>query len=123
MSDKLKLFLNKVSSDAAWKAELETIKDKAEIVAKVIEKANELGIELTAADFEQPEGELSADELAVVTGGSCGCIGAGGGGGTDADGDTYGCACGTYGQGGDGSEDHFNCLCVAGGYGKKDGIF
>ncbi len=93
-----------------------TITEKEEIITR----AAELGIELTAADFEQKQ-ELSDDELDAVAGGKaggCGCPLLGGGGGKDEDnGKTYGCGCVGYGQGGDGKLTDFNCCCMAGGYG------
>lgn len=42
---------------------------------------------------------------------------AGGGGGTQTDGDIYGCACVGYSQGGDGAADDFTCWCTGAGNG------
>ena len=89
--------------------------------------AKELGIELTEADFAQPDGEISEDELETINGGgcptagtvnnSCYCAAAGGGGGKQKDEDIWGCACVAYGQGGDAKDDHTTCMCVLYGHG------
>ena len=121
MSDNLKLFLKKVSTDTEWTTMLAGLKETSEIIVQSVAKAKEMGIELTAADFEAPEGEMNDQELSVVSGGGCGCIFAGGGGGEDAkEGGTYGCACVGYGQGGNGAADDFNCMCIMGGHGDMD---
>lgn len=39
----------------------------------VIALAKELGIELTEADFETRDGEMSEEELNIVAGGACSC--------------------------------------------------
>ncbi len=119
MSDNLKKFLQEISSDQEWVGKLTTLEKEDEVIALAIDKAAEKGIVLTAADFEVPEGEMNEDELKSVAGGNCGCVLAGGGGGTDAhDGKTYGCACVHYGQGGDGRADDTNCICIVGGHGE-----
>ena len=124
MSDNLKQFLKKISSDGEWRNKLSELDNKEAIVAQCIAKAKELGIELTAADFETPEGEMSEKELSAISGGGCGCVFAGAGGGQDRkEGGTYGCACVGYGQGGNGDADDFNCMCVMGGHGDMDESF
>lgn len=94
--------------------------DKTEVFAA----AKELGIELNEEDLTKPEGTVSDDELASVTGGSGGCYCqiAGGGGGKENkdDNNTYGCACVIYGQGGDGAADSRDCICISGGYGDGE---
>ena len=105
---------------------LESNKETA--MAGVIALAKELGIELTEADFAQPDGEISEDELETINGGgcptagtvnnSCYCAAAGGGGGKQKDEDIWGCACVAYGQGGDAKDDHTTCMCVLYGHGE-----
>lgn len=118
MPENVKRFLEIVSKENALIERLRALNEETEIIAM----AAEFGIVLTAADFGLPEGEMSTRELADVTGGAdsggCGCLLAGGGGGTQMDGDTYGCACVGYGQGGDGSADDFTCWCTGAGEGN-----
>ncbi len=86
MTETMKNFLKKVSEDKAL-AERFSKLDKADLIAA----AKELGFELTEADFAQPEGELSEDELAVVSGGAvCFCF-VGGGGKREEDASPCGC--------------------------------
>lgn len=118
MTENAKKLLEMLSKDKDL-AEKFSHMDKAAVLAA----AKELDIELTEADLTGPEGAVSDENLAGVTGGSgiCYCPLAGGGGGKDVkDNDTYGCACVLYGQGGDGAADSFNCFCVAGGYGNGE---
>ena len=124
MTNKVKALLEKISGDEKLQEEFKALKEKEEVIAK----AQELGLELTEEDLTPPEGEVSEKDLAEVAGGNddcvfmgggwCLCPLAGGGGGTQADGDTWGCACTLYGQGGDGHEDHTICICPIGGVGE-----
>ena len=119
MSENLKAFLAKVSADAQLIERLKAAKEYGEIIAL----AKEIGVELTLADIEPENSELSEEELNVVSGGKsggCFCILAGGGGGKNGRDDVYGCACVAYGQGGDGSKDDFTCFCALGGEGVID---
>ena len=80
MSENLKAFLAKVSADAQLIERLKAAKEYGEIIAL----AKEIGLELTLADIEPDNSELSEDELNAVSGGKsggCFCILAGGGGG------------------------------------------
>ena len=104
MSENLKAFLAKVSADAQLIERLKAAKEYGEIIAL----AKEIGVELTLADIEPENSELSEEELNVVSGGK---------NGRD---DVYGCACVAYGQGGDGSKDDFTCFCALGGEGVID---
>ena len=56
MTENMKKFLEKVSADKALAEKFANL-DKDAVVAL----AKELGIELTEADFAQPEGEITAD--------------------------------------------------------------
>ena len=119
MSENLKAFLAKVSADAQQIERLKAAKEYGESIAL----AKEIGLELTLADIEPDNSELSEDELNAVSGGKsggCFCILAGGGGGKNGRDDVYGCACVAYGQGGDGSKDDFTCFCALGGEGVID---
>ena len=119
MNENLKAFLAKVSVDAQLIERLKAAKDYDEILAL----AKELGLELTLADIEPENVELSEDELNAVSGGKsggCFCMLAGGGGGKNGRDDVYGCACVAYGQGGDGDKDDFTCFCALGGEGVID---
>lgn len=129
MTENLKKFLEAVSKDEALQAKLNALESNKEIaMADIIALAKELGIELTEADFAQPDGEISEDELETINGGgcptngtvnnSCCCAAAGGGYGKQKDKDIWGCACVAYGQGGDGKEDHTTCMCVLYGHGE-----
>ncbi|MBE5781794.1 MAG: Nif11-like leader peptide family natural product precursor [Clostridiales bacterium] len=119
MSENLKAFLAKVSADALLIERLKAAKEYGEIIAL----AKEIGVELTLADIEPENSELSEDELNAVSGGKsggCFCVLAGSGGGKNGRDDVYGCACVAYGQGGDGSKDDFTCFCALGGEGVID---
>ena len=129
MTENLKKFLEAVSKDEALQAKVNALESNKETaMAGVIALAKELGIELIEADFAQPDGEISEDELEAINGGgcptngtvnnSCYCAAAGGGGGKQRDMDIWGCACVAYGQGGDGKEDHTTCMCVLYGHGE-----
>ena len=128
MTENLKKFLEAVSKDEALQAKVNALESNKETaMAGVIALAKELGIELTEADFAQPDGEISEDELETINGGgcptagtvnnSCYCAAAGGGGGKQKDEDIWGCACVAYGQGGDAKNDHWLCQCYLGGGG------
>ena len=129
MTENLKKFLEAVSKDEALQAKVNALESNKETaMAGVIALAKELGIELTEADFAQPDGEISEDELETINGGgcptagtvnnSCYCAAAGGGGGKQKDDDMWGCACVAYGQGGDAKDDHTTCMCVLYGHGE-----
>ena len=129
MTENLKKFLEAVSKDEALQVKVNALESNKETaMAGVIALAKELGIELTEADFAQPDGEISEDELETINGGgcptagtvnnSCYCAAAGGGGGKQKDEDIWGCACVAYGQGGDAKDDHTTCMCVLYGHGE-----
>ena len=129
MTENLKKFLEAVSKDESLQAKVNALESKKETaMADIIALAKELGIELTEADFAQPDGEISEDELETINGGgcptagtvnnSCYCAAAGGGGGKQKDEDIWGCACVAYGQGGDAKDDHTTCMCVLYGHGE-----
>ena len=120
MNENAKKFFEILSKDEALVKKVCAMTEMEEIIAL----AEELGCKLTEADFETPEQELSEAELKDVAGGDetggCFCLLAGGGGGTQFDGDIYGCACVAYGQGGDGAADDFTCWCTGAGSGVID---
>lgn len=62
MSENLKAFLAKVSADAQLIERLKAAKEYGEIIAL----AKEIGVELTLADIEPENSELSEEELNVV---------------------------------------------------------
>jgi len=110
MTENMKSFLEKVSKDDVLIEKVGTMGKEA-----LIAMAKELGIELTAADFEQTN-ELSDDELDAVAGGSdvsCAC--AMGGGGTKDNNDKT-CACVLAGAGYSHSGRE-RCVCGFAGYG------
>lgn len=95
MNENVKAFLEKVAEEPEWLERHKDIADKDEAIAAAVAKAAELGIPLTAADFEAPQGELSEDELAAVAGaGKCSCAVGGGG---SADSHSPVCACVVFG--------------------------
>ena len=111
MNENLKKFLEEVSKDAALSEKVGGEKD----TTKLIELAKELGIALTAADFEESN-EISDDDLDAVSGGSdvsCACA-MGGGGEKDTNDKTCACVLAGVGYEKDGSE---RCLCGFAGYG------
>ena len=81
MTENLKKFLEEVSKDEALQAKVNALESNKETaMADIIALAKELGIELTEADFAQPDGEISEDELETISGGytvtkhdDCGC--------------------------------------------------
>ena len=128
MSENLKKFFESVSKDEVLQEKMKALSvDRENAVAYIIALAKEIDIELCEADFAQPDGEISEDELETINGGgcptagtvnnSCYCAAAGGGGGKQKDEDIWGCACVAYGQGGDAKDDHTTCMCVLYGHG------
>ena len=92
MTENQKKFLEAASKNEELRKKINEMDQKTIIVA-----AKELGIELSEADFIQPDGELNADELEAVTGGGkCECV-AGGGGTRTGEDDV--CACVMAGAG------------------------
>lgn len=104
MTENLKKFLETVSANNELAQKIGSMTKE-----NLIALAKELGLELTEADFQQPYGELSDDELDVVAGGYkfCHCD-MGGGGKKDSQGKA--CACVIYGQG-DARDGRPRCLC------------
>ena len=125
MTENLKNFLKFVGSNEEIQKKAKELKSENPEEAKeiAIAFAAENGFELTEADFDAPEGELSERELSDVAGGGddwngCFCPLVGGGGGEDDDDETFGCACVGYGQGGDANDDNWQCICVVSGAGE-----
>ena len=104
---------------------LETVSQHEELAKKLcampmedlLALAKELGVELTEADFEKPDGMLDENELDAVAGGKvCVCVvGAGG----EGDGNDRVCACPAYGVGADKDKLYDRCVCFIGGGGKS----
>lgn len=93
MKDNVKTFFELLSKDEALRKKVCAMTELEEIIAL----AKELEIELSEADFETRDGELSEDELnAVAGGGDCYCLL--GGGGTESNYDDV-CACVVAGVG------------------------
>ena len=112
MSENLKKFLEAASKDEALAAKIGSEKDAAVLIGL----AKELGIELTAADFDESH-ELSDDDLDAVAGGSdVSCVCAMGGGG-ESDNDDKTCACVLAGAGYDKKYNRERCVCGFAGYG------
>ena len=113
MTENMKCFLAKVSEDKAL-AEKASKLEKDELIVL----ANEMGVNLTEADFAQTESDISEGELNSVTGGgNCYCVA--GGGGTDGEKDSA-CAC-VFAGWGRSTERHERCVCaMAGGGGTDD---
>ena len=112
MTENLKNFLEKVSENEELAKKVGSEAD----ANVLIEMAKEMGIALTAEDFQKPVEELSDDELETVSGGgdvSCAC--AMGGGGTK-DGNDKTCACVLAGAGYSKSGRE-RCVCGFAGYG------
>ena len=110
MSENLKKFFEAISKDEALVQKVGSMSQE-----ELLALGKELGIELTAQDFEQPQ-ELSDDDLDAVAGGSdvsCACA-MGGGGTKDANDKTCACVLAGVGYEKDGSE---RCLCGFAGYG------
>lgn len=122
MSENLKKFLEYIEKNPELLEKAKQFKaddpEKAKEIA--IAFAEEHGFELTEADFEAPEGELSVDELNTVAGGgTCACVV--GGGGTESDGRDVVCWCVVAGFGDDIFGDQ-RCGCAFGGGGESADI-
>lgn len=94
MTENMKKFLESVSKNEELVKKINTM-TKEELIAL----AKELGIELTEADLEKPDGELSDDEMDAVAGG-------------------MGCYCLIGGYGEQDLNNEKDCVCVAGGGGE-----
>ncbi len=117
MTDNLKKFFEFVANDPELLEKAKQLKvedtEKAKEIAIAFAKEN--GFELTEADFEAPEGELSESELSgLAGGGECFCFVGGGGTKDDRDGV---CACVLAG-GGEDSVGRTRCTCIGGGSGE-----
>ena len=113
MSDNMKLFLEKLSKDQELLKNVSAMTEKADIIAA----AGELGFELTKADFEASDREMSEAELSAVAGGEVTCFCPIVGGGTSLDGLNTPCAC----IGGGGGVDYAGitrCACLVTGIGE-----
>ena len=121
MTDNLKKFLEFIGNnpELTEKAKQLSADDNEKAKEIAIAFAKENGFELTKADFEAPEGEISEDELhSVAGGGECYCVV--GGGGTE---DAYGniCVCVVAGTGfNEYSDTQDRCYCAVGGYGHDN---
>lgn len=113
MTETMKNFLAKVSKGTALAEKIGKL-EKAELIAM----AKELGFELTEADFVQPEGEISENEMDAVVGGykRCACY-TGGGGKEDSEGEV--CACVVAGGGISKVDGEARCACVWAGTGYE----
>jgi predicted ribosomally synthesized peptide with nif11-like leader len=112
MCENYKIFLEKISQDPELCAKVSVEKD----VNVLIAMAKEMGIALTAKDFEQEPQALDDDELDAVAGGSdvsCACA-MGGGGTKDSNDKTCACVLAGVGYSENGRE---RCLCGFAGYG------
>ena len=111
MSKNYQKFLEELSKSKELVDKANAAKDVNELIAL----AKELGIVLTAADFEK-DCELSDDDLDAVAGGSdvsCACAMGGGG---EKDSNDNVCACVLAGVGYDSYKSE-RCLCGFAGYG------
>lgn len=113
MTEKMKAFLESISKDQELIKKVSTMTDKADIIAV----ANSLDIDLSEADFDAPEGELSEKELVTISGGTITCICPLVGGGTSDDGLNTPCAC-IAGGGGVDYADLPRCACIVAGVGE-----
>lgn len=77
MTENLKQFLLAVAEDKEWVQWVNALAGRQEAIQAAVDKAAELNLSLSPADFEAPEGSLSEDELADVAGGGCSCTFAG----------------------------------------------
>ncbi|MEG2231697.1 MAG: ferredoxin-thioredoxin reductase catalytic domain-containing protein [Lachnospiraceae bacterium] len=119
MTETMREFLEKVSSDDVLYEKMEVLKketDKEKVISETIKIAKEDGVTLCTEDFELQEGEIDEAELAAVAGGwtKCGCFTLGGGN-EDQDGTI--CPCIGSGLGMRKDNFHKRCLCIAYGYG------
>lgn len=111
MTENMKRFLEKISGDRELAEKLSRAEKDA-----LIAEAEDMGIELTDADFTPEENAMSEDELGTVAGGGqCWCAAAGGGTKDETIGDKA-CGCVAYGQGNDKNGDD-RCACILGGSG------
>lgn len=112
MTENMKKFLEKLSEDKAL-SEKACKLEKNELIAL----AKELSIELTEADFEQPEGEIAESDLDMVAGGdNCLCVAAGGGTRSE---NCRPCGCVVGGEGN--TEDGIQrCYCIISGSGGDE---
>ena len=119
MTENMKRFLELMQKDETLIEKTKTLQsDYTDETKKVVMAlAEERGIQLTEADFEAPKGELSDDELEVVSGaGGCFCIL---GGGTKGEKDDS-CGCPLVGFGyPTGEEADYRCYCWIGGSGDS----
>lgn len=122
MNEKVKEFLKRVNQDEALKKELiemnektKDTEDKDKVMAEyILPFAKKNGYDLTAADFESQDAEMSADELMAVSGGACVCAVGGQGEGDNAPTNNmpYTCICMVIGEGGGYADDSPTCcLC------------
>lgn len=77
MTENLKQFLLAMADDKEWIQWVNALAGRQEAIQAAVKKAAELDIPLSPADFEEPEGALSEEELADVAGGGCSCTFAG----------------------------------------------
>ena len=120
MTDNLRNFLKKVNKDKALAEKFSTLQNEENrdlVIQKTIEFAKEAGIQLTEADFAQPDGAMSDEEMTAVAGGwkKCVCV-IGGGGKADQDGKA--CVCVADGMGAYQNDPALRCACCLGGYGN-----
>ena len=112
MTKNMKKFLEAVSQNEELAKKL-----SAMTMEGLLALAKELGVELTEADFEKPDGMLDENELDAVAGGKvCVCVVGGGG---EGDGNDRVCACPAYGVGADKDKLYDRCVCFIGGGGKS----
>ncbi|MEG1877273.1 MAG: hypothetical protein RR146_06855 [Lachnospiraceae bacterium] len=121
MTETMREFLEKVSSDDVLYEKMEVLKketDKEKVISETIKIAKEDGVTLCTEDFELQEGEIDEAELAAVAGGwtTCGCFALGGG---NADQDGYACGCIAAGGGTRKDNAHQRCFCISYGYGDN----
>ena len=112
MTENMKKFMEAVSKNEALVDKVNTM-TRQELIAL----AQEMGLELTDADFEKPSvEELSDDDLDAVSGGTkvaCACV-LGGGGKGDSNDKTCACVAAGFGYQKNGRE---RCFCAVGGAG------
>ena len=112
MTDNMLKFLQAVSKDDAMYAKFGSATQE-----EMIAMAAEMGIALTAADFEK-KAELDEDELDAVAGGKeCVCV-LGGGGEGGGRWDSKVCAC-VLGGGGETGDGGCRCVCTVNGWGRR----
>lgn len=114
MTGNMKAFLKKLSGNNEL-AEKAAKLDKESLIAL----AKELGFELTEADFVQPEGEISENEMDAVVGGYKQCVCAYGGGGAEDDQGNK-CVCVVWGTGRSKETNKYRCGCFGAGHGDVE---